>query len=211
MRAPLVTFLTGLLAGPLLAQDPPIVSQGSPSYALRPGDVLEISVWGREEYSGRFQVDEQGRVHYPVLGEINAAALTVAEFRDTLRTGLSRLFTNPFVTVTPRFRITVLGEVRSPGLYVVDPTLSVLDIVALAGGATPVGNLNNIRLFRSGEEQRVSFEEASVRGQTIQQIGVRSGDQVMVPRRGFTRQDLNMILLIAQIGLSVAIFISTVN
>jgi polysaccharide export outer membrane protein len=113
------------------------------------------------------------------------------------------------VTIIPRFRIAVLGEVRTPGLYTVDPTLSVLDVVALAGGSTPVGNLGKIKVFRGGGETRVSFEEESLRGRSLQEIGIRSGDQVIVPRSFFTRNDLSFLLQFLQIGLSIAIFVRT--
>jgi protein involved in polysaccharide export with SLBB domain len=130
---------------------------------------------------------------------------------NTLKAGLGSLFAEPFVTITPRFRIAVLGEVRTPGLYTVDPTLSVLDVIALAGGATPVGNLGKIKVFRVGEETRVSFEQEVLGGRSLQEIGIRSGDQVVVPRKFFTRQDLSFLLQFFQIGLSVAIFVNTIR
>ncbi len=86
-----------------------------------------------------------------------------------------------------------------------------LDIVALAGGATNVGNLGKIRLLRPGSEVQLSFEQESVRGRPLTEIGVRSGDQIMVPRRFFTREDFGIVLALAQIALSVAILITTVN
>ncbi len=195
-----------------VAQEPaPVISQSGGSYSLGPGDIVRILVWGHEEYSGQFQVDEDGKLTYPVIGEINAGELTVAALRDTLRTGLERLFTNPFVTITPQFRIAVLGEIQRPGLYTVDPTLSVLDVVAMAGGASPVGNLGKIRVLRSGAETRLSFEQEAIRGRTLQEIGVRSGDEIIVPRRFFTRQDLWTALQMVQLALSIAIFVITVG
>ncbi|MFQ6046006.1 MAG: polysaccharide biosynthesis/export family protein [Gemmatimonadales bacterium] len=195
-------------AGPGSTQE---ASVGGAAYRLRPGDIIEITVWGQEDYSGQFQIDENGILAYPMLGEIDTEDLNIAQLRDTLRTGLRLLFAEPFVTITPRFRIAVLGEVRSPGLYVVDPTLSVLDVVALAGGANPVGDLGKIKVFRGGGETRVSFEEESLRGRSLQEIGIRSGDEVVVPRRFLTRQDLTILAQLLQIGLSIAIFVNTLK
>ncbi len=194
-------------AAVLPAQDQPGPLQ---PYALRPGDIVEITVWGREDYSGEFQVDELGLIRYPVLGGIDTRGMTIAALRDTLQAGLERLFVNPFVTITPKFRIAVLGEVRSPGLYAVDPTLSVLDVVALAGGSTAVGNLDKIRLFRSGTESRVSFAQETIRARTLRDIGIRSGDEIIVPRRFFTRQDFSILLALAQIALSIVILANTI-
>lgn len=200
-----------LAAVPVWAQDPPVVTSAGASYSLRPGDIVRITVWGHEDLSGQFQVNEEGTLQYPLLGDISIEGLTVSQLRDRLRSGLETLFTAPFVTITPLFRIAVLGEVRTPGLYTVDPTLSVLDIVAMAGGPTSSGNVDKIRLLRGGTETRVSFEEQMARGRTLQEVGVRSGDEIVVPRRFFTRSDWVILLDVVQIALTVAIFVNTVN
>lgn len=206
-----VLLAAGTLTTPLLAQDAPIFTQSGGAYSLTPGDLVRIVVWGRDEYSGQFQVDEEGRLHYPVLGTIETTGLTVAALRDTLRVGLERLFTNPFVTVTPLFRVAVLGWVHTPGLYTVDPTLSVLDMVALAGGATSAGNLDKITVYRGGEASVMSFEQAAMAGQTLQEIGVRSGDEIMVPRKWFAREDWFIVLQLMTLALTTATFIVTVS
>ena len=198
-----------LLAAPLAAQDAPVVAQGPSSYSLRPGDIIRISVWGQDAYSGQFQIDEEGLLHYPIIGELNTRDMSLAALRDTVRAGLERLFTNPFVTITPLFRIAVLGQVLKPGLYTVDPTLSVLDIVALAGGATPAGNLEKIKLYRGGAESNVNYEQTALVGHTLQQVGVRSGDEIMVPRKSFTREDWSIVLAGTNLALTAAIFVVT--
>jgi protein involved in polysaccharide export with SLBB domain len=207
MRKLLVLLLFAVIATPAAAQEQTAPS-GS-SYMLRSGDVLQIVVWRQEGYSGSFKVDETGIVQYPVLGDIDTRSKTVAQIREEIRAGLARIFNEPFVTVTPQFNIAVLGEVRSPGLYPVDPTLTVLDIVAKAGGPNANGNINKIRLLRGGQTLDLRFERDQVGGLTLQEVGLRSGDQIMVARRSFTNQDLRTLLSILTVGLSVAIFINT--
>jgi polysaccharide export outer membrane protein len=184
-----------------------VVGSGPASYALRPGDILKVDVWGNEAFSGQFIVDETGRLQYPVLGEIDARNLTLGELRERLKTGLEEIFKSPFITVTPLFRMAVLGEVRLPSLYTVDPTLSVLDVVAMAGGPTPNGNMNKIRLLRDGQQLALAFNE----GRSLQDMGVRSGDQIIVPKRTFTRDDLQVLMGLAQLGLTIAIFANTLG
>lgn len=203
-----VLMLTALAAPSTAQQQGPIVTSGVSEYTLRPGDVLRIEVWGRDEFSGQFQIDESGSFLYPVLGSFDTTDLTVAQVRDSIRSGLERLFNAPFVRVTPLFRVAVLGEVRSPGLYTVDPTLTAIDVVALAGGAGPDGNTNKIRLLRGGTASEMGVEQA-MRGQTLAEIGIRSGDQVYVPRKSLTTQDWYIIIQLAQLALSVAILINT--
>ena len=183
-------------------------SGSSPSYRLRPGDILVITVWGQDDYSGSFKVDETGRIPYPVLGEINTRDKTMTQIREEIMAGLQRLFNDPFVTVNPQFSIAVLGEVNNPGLFPVDPTLTVLDIVAMAGGPGPNGNINKIRLLRGGQSLDLRFEPNRVGALTLQEVGLRSGDQIMISRRFFTRDDLRTLLMVVQLALSVAIFVS---
>ena len=183
-------------------------SGSSPSYRLRPGDILVITVWGQDDYSGNFKVDETGRIPYPVLGEIDTRDKTMTQIREEIMVGLQTLFNDPFVTVNPQFSIAVLGEVNNPGLFPVDPTLTVLDIVAMAGGPGPNGNINKIRLLRGGQSLDLRFESNRVGALTLQEVGLRSGDQIMISRRFFTRDDLRTLLMVVQLALSVAIFVS---
>lgn len=207
LRKALLIFPLICAATAAAAQEEGLITTGSGGYTMRPGDVLRIEVWGRQELTGRFQVDELGNVNYPMLGAISTVGINVAELRDTLRTGLESLFADPFVTIIPLFRLAVLGKVRDPGLYTVDPTLTVLDVVALAGGPSADGNLNGTRLLRGGEEIRVNLRRQSLRGQTLQEMGVRSGDQIIVPRKAITAGDLSLFVAVAQLGLSLAILL----
>ena len=211
MHTYLLAALLVTTAFPLSAQEPErgLVTAATQAYRLRPGDVLQITVWGRDEFTGRFQVDENWNIQYPALGEFSVRDLTISDVRDRLRAGLERNFRNPFIIVTPLFRMAVLGHVRDPGLYTVDATLSVIDVVALAGGPSAGGNMRKIRLYRGGQQIELDFERESLSGRTLAEIGVRSGDEIMVPRRWFTRQDLLLLLGVAQLGVSIAILINT--
>ena len=207
LRKALLIFPLICAATTAAAQEEGLVTTWSGGYTLRPGDVLRIEVWRREELTGRFQVDELGNVNYPMLGAISTVGINVAELRDTLRTGLENLFADPFITITPLFRLAVLGKVRNPGLYTVDPTLTVLDVVALAGGPAANGNMNGTRLIRGGEEIRIDLRRQSLRGQTLQEMGVRSGDQIVVPRKAITAGDIAVFAAVAQVGLSLIILL----
>ncbi len=204
---PLIALLLALLAGSLGAQQPQNVplTQAASNYRLRPGDFVRVAVWGQEAYTGLYQIDERGILEYPGVGEIDARELTVADLRDRIRKGLETIFNSPFVVVRPEFRMAVLGQVLRPGLYTVDPTLSVLDVVAMAGGPTPSGNLNGVKLLTSGDEPRPGVDPRRLKGHTLQEIGVRSGDQIMVPRKFFSREDWILLLQIAQLAVSVVV------
>ena len=208
LRSSVFGLVLSLAGGSVAAQQTTAAAPApTTSYMLRAGDVLKVTVWGHADFSGQFVVDETNHIQFPVIGDIDAHNVSVAELRDRLRAGLDQLFKQPFVTVEPLFRMAVLGQVRSPGLYTVNPTLSVLDVVAMAGGPTPSGSLNKIQLMRGGEALQLSFSK----GSSLQDMGVRSGDQIMVGRKGFSREDLGLILTVAQVALSVAILVTTLK
>ena len=193
------------------AQAPNIITSSGGSYSLRSGDILRVDVWGRSEYSGLFQVNEEGFIFYPFIGEIDTKEVTVAQLRDTLLVELERLFSNPFVSVKPQFRVAVVGHVVRPGLYYVDPTLTILDVISVAGGATELANTGKIKVFRPGEAEQLDFEAEMIAARTLQEIGVRSGDDILVPRKFLARPDISLILQAITVLLSVAIFANTVN
>jgi protein involved in polysaccharide export with SLBB domain len=177
------------------AQAPGVDTTTSP-LAIRPGDVVKIQVWGHEELSGEFPVDENYNLLFPLVGSINVRQVTVSQLRERLNMELSQLFQRPFFTLTPMFRVAVLGEVFKPGLYSVDPTLTVFDLLALAGGPTRQANEKKLQLIRGGESVRVSLEPAAIARSTLRELGVRSGDQLVMGRATFTREDFGLLLAI---------------
>jgi len=129
--------------------------------------------------------------------------LSVTGLRERLNTDLSQLFQRPFIAVTPLFRVAVLGEVLKPGLLSADPTLTIFDLIALAGGPTRDANQNKLQLIRGGQNIRLSLDPAAIARSTLQELGVHSGDQVVVPRKSLTFQDWSLIVQIASLALLV--------
>lgn len=148
---------------------------------LQPGDLLRVTIWREEDLSGDFMVDQDGTVTLPLLGKQRAVGIPFPALRDTLLSRYETQLRNPSITVIPLRRINVLGEVQRPGMYPVDPTVSLAGALALAGGSTPQGDLRKIRILRDGEviRQRVGT------GETLSSAGIRSGDEIIVDRRNW--------------------------
>jgi polysaccharide biosynthesis/export protein len=151
------------------------------TFALGPGDVIRVRIWREPSLDGDFQIDEGGSLTLPLLGTRPVAGIPWIELRDSLLVAYRRELKAPSVTLTPLRRVYVLGEVNRPGLYLADPTLSLAGIVALAGGASPTGDLRKLRVVRQGQ---TVIERASIEGQLVQ-ADVRSDDQVFVDRRNW--------------------------
>lgn len=161
---------------------------------LQPGDVVRIQVFGREELTGEYPVDENSDLLLPLIGEINIRGLTVPALRQRIRSAYAGLFTQSYVSIIPLFRVAVLGEVVRPGLFSADPTMTVFDLLALAGGLMPTGRQGDLRLIRDGATFSLRLDAASLASATLRDLGVRSGDQMIVPRKRFTT-DVYVLML----------------
>jgi protein involved in polysaccharide export with SLBB domain len=185
--------LTGLLLCLMAAFAAPAAAQASADVVLRPGDAIRISVWREQDLSGDFPVDETGHVILPMLGSVTVAGRTVAQVREELLAGYARQLRNPSITVVPMRRVNVLGEVIHPGIFTVDPTVALSDLLAMAGGAAPSGDPRRIRLVRDGQVLTERLEP----GVALTSMDVRSGDQIFVGRRSW--MDRNSAVVVSTI------------
>lgn len=169
--------------------------------SLLPGDVIEIRIWLEPDLSGKFQVDEDGTVVLPLLGRKQVVGVSPVELRDQLTEEYRRYLINPSVNITLLRRISVLGEVRLPGLYTVDATVSVADVIAMAQGLSPEGDANEIVLVREGKIIRSNLTGTMV----IAESDIRSGDQIIVGRRSWASRNLGALIGLIAAVTSVAI------
>lgn len=158
-RRSLLRFVTlgaagGLVSACMTTSDPVTLEQPA-EYRLGPGDQLRITVFGETELSGQFLVGSQGRIAYPLVGEVQAAGMTVLEFTESLQTALQQYLRSPNVSVeVANYRpFFILGEVQRPGTYPYSANLTVLNAVATAGGFTPRANRGRVFIRHANEPE----------------------------------------------------------
>jgi polysaccharide export outer membrane protein len=180
-----VLLLAGIMLAPqaVEAQVDSASSRDStgPGDLLRPGDVIKLTVWREPDWSGEFPVNEAGVATLPRLGAISVTGLTADSLRRFVTNSLGVFLKNPSIEITPLRRIQVLGAVRTPGLYPVPPTVTVGDVVALAGGATSEGKADQVVLRRDGSDLNVKLDK----GTRLADTPIRTGDQLYVPERSW--------------------------
>ena len=120
----------------------------SANYVIGPEDVLTVTVFNEPGLSGRFRVENDGHFNYPFLGRIHAGGVTISDVATILKAKLSEGYLrNPQVTVdVDQFRsqsVFVMGEVRSPGKYVLSGSVSLLEVLAQAGSTTAAGGFRD--------------------------------------------------------------------
>ena len=160
---------------------------GAAQTNVAPGDVLRISVWPSTELSGEFTVEETGIVYLPLLGDVRVGGVSIDQVRADLRGRYGDVVRNPVVTVTPMFRITVTGEVQRPGVHMITPTNTLLDVIGMAGGFREAANADRVRIVRPGQVVEFDAVRALETGEGMHVVELRSGDHVVVPTaRQFT-------------------------
>lgn len=190
MRSIIVKLLVicfGTVAVPANAQDTPSADQGG--YLVNAGDRLDISVWKEEDLQRQVLVRPDGAFSFPLAGQIVAKDRTVAEIRKELESRLSRYIPDLVTTVTvvdvSGNTIFVIGQVKTPGSFVMNPVLDVMQALSMAGGTTPFASLKDIRILRreGGVQTALEFDYTEVAdGQSLEQnIQLQAGDVVVVP------------------------------
>jgi len=208
-RSTLVAPLAGLalalaLAACSSAPPPSAGSPAEPDPGIRPGDVVRVQVWREADLSGSFRVDDRGVVTLPLLGSRDVAGRDAAELRDDLLADYREFIQNPSIEVTVLRRINILGSVTQPGLYPVDETISLAEALGLAGGITPEGDPGDIRLYRDDGMVREGLD----RGLLVGDIGVRSGDRIVVGEKNWFERNPGAFigtLIAAAAGITVAL------
>lgn len=126
-----------MVAGCATQQLPPLPLAERAAYRLDTGDVVRVIVFNQQGFSTDYAVADDGTLSFPILGEINARALTVEELKQEIRAGLKNgVLKDPAVSVQmSQYRpFFVVGEVAKPGQYPYIPELNALGAVAVAGG-----------------------------------------------------------------------------
>ena len=158
-------------------------------YQLGPEDVLEISVWKEPDLTKQIAVRPDGKISYPLIGEVQAAGKTVKQLREEISKRLEKYVTDAQVTVillkTQYYKIYVVGKVNKPGEFLVGRPANVMQALAMAGGLTPFASPSKIVIIRKsgGSEQTLPFDYKSVaKGEFLEQnITLLPGDVVVVP------------------------------
>jgi len=184
--------ITRLIAVPILLASAAVFPQdeGKDRYTVQSGDTLEVSVWREEDLHREVLVRPDGLFSFPLVGDIDANNKTVDQLTEEVGRRLQRFISDPVVTVTVKSidgnKIYLLGQVNTPGAFVVNPRVDVMQALSLAGGTTPFASLNDIVIVRrnlDGSQRAMKFKYKDVeRGRDLEQnILLESGDIVIVP------------------------------
>lgn len=190
-------FLAGLVGLILLAR----AGAGAPSesYRIGPGDVLKITVYGHEDLSRLGVVAADGRMPFPLIGEVQTSGLSPTDLEARLRELLGKDYlVNPQVSVSVQEyrsqKVFVLGEAEKPGTYPLTGRATLLDVLSQAGGpARTAGRQAVIVRFPKSEGPVTPGTAGSTTlranlkklldGDGSENIVLESGDTIYLPKQ----------------------------
>jgi polysaccharide export outer membrane protein len=160
-------------------------------FTIGPEDVLGILVWREQEMTTDVTVRPDGMITMPLIRDVKAAGLTPNQLADRIQEALREFITDASVTVIVRQmnsrRVFITGEVARPGAYALASPMTVMQLIAVAGGLTEFAKPANISIMcvEGGKTRTFPFDYKNVaNGKKPQQnITLKPGDTVVVPER----------------------------
>lgn len=160
-----------------------------PAYVIGPSDVLSIMFWRDKDMSVDVTVRPDGKISLPLLNEINASGFTPEQLRTKILEAAGKILEDPDATVVVKEihsrNVFITGNVTKPATYALNSDMTVLQLIAVAGGLLEYADSKNIVVIRNenGRQQYHKFNYNDVVRQKGmgQNIPLKPGDTVVVP------------------------------
>ncbi len=146
-------------------------------WTLLPGDQVRVRVYREPDLSGQYLVNGRGEVYIPGIGRINAAGMTVDSVTQIITSGFTKRIIDAVIDVGIVRSIPVLGQVKSPGVYDAEPSMSVQQLVAKSGGIRGTSLETPTYLLRKGRDGARYSLASDLR---LDRIAFDEGDAIVV-------------------------------
>ena len=177
---------------------PSAVGPVDAGYIVGPGDELRLTLWGGTDLQRDLEVDREGRVYVPEVGQFTVVGKRLDELRREMRTWLSQdfaglaadpptIYMDLTVTRVRPVQVFVLGEVAQPGGYTISSYATVFNALYSVGGPLRRGSLRNVKIIRDGDVvATVDLYDYLLRGADTDPVQLQSNDYIFIPPRGTT-------------------------
>lgn len=158
-------------------------------YVIGADDVLTVVFWREKDMSSEVAVRPDGKISLPLLNEVQASGLTPEQLRLQLTTAAAKFIEEPTVTVVVKQinsrKVFITGMVGKPGPYPLSGPMTVLQLIAMAGGLHEYADSKNISIVRVVDGRQTSFrfnyKDVMKRKNLQQNIELKPGDTIIVP------------------------------
>ncbi len=158
------------------------------------GDAVRIQIWQLYDnvsskspisnLSSDYKIDNRGYIYMPFVGLVNVGNKRPMQVEELIKKKYENLLTDPFIYVRPLIRVTIRGQVSRPGSYRVDPQISFWTLMEFAGGPTARASLKKMRVVRGDRTVVDNLLQAFENAYSLSDLGIQSGDQVLIPPKG---------------------------
>jgi protein involved in polysaccharide export with SLBB domain len=183
MMIALVTLVPGLAR----AQAQPAGGAGWAEGGITAGDLLRVTVLREPLLSFEQTVPADGIIDFHRLGRKDVRGLSGEALRGQLVQEYARYLVDPTIRVDVMRKVQILGAVREPKVYLLHPTMTIADAIAMAGGHLPEGRTDRVELRREGQTIEVLLLASD--NNMLADSPVRSGDQLFIPERPFVSRN----------------------
>jgi len=166
-----------LVAGPAGGEEP--------DYVIGADDLLHIVVWDNKDLEQQVVVRPDGKISFPLAGDLKAAGLTVPQLTEALTERLAKTLKEPNVSVMVKeirsFRVFFIGRVARPGSYPIKPGTPLLQALTIAGGYSEGADLPAAYIIRGDQKISVDLRRLVQDGDLDMNLPLQSDDTVVVP------------------------------
>jgi polysaccharide export outer membrane protein len=156
-----------------------------PDYILSPGDEIQIYTWGRENQNQTAIIDNEGMFHYPPLSPMRLAGMKFSDAQEMIIRELQKINgmkASVGLGKLKSIRVFVLGEVKSPGSYILPAGGTVTSALFQSGGIRDIGSLRSIQLKRNGRQvATLDLYDMLLNGNNRTDQQLLPGDVIFVP------------------------------
>lgn len=168
-------------------------------YRIQPGDQLALDFYMNSEFNDTTTVDPNGKIVLRMVGPVQAAGLTPSQLASSIDKAYSNELRNPGAVVhlnsLPSRQVYVEGEVTKPGAFPLQPGMTAVQALALAGGVTDNSDPESAVLIRRdacGQPQgsKIDLAAATKKPGSAEDVALAARDVVVVPKSGIANADL---------------------
>ena len=173
------------IAGVAEAQTSQTSQTADDEYKIGTEDILHIIVWDNKDLEQTVMVRPDGKISFPLAGEIRAQDLTVPQLAEVITQRLSAAVKNPNVSVMVKeirsFRVHMVGRIARPGVYPIKAGSPLLQALTLAGGPGPGADLPASYIIRGDKTIPVDLQKLIQDGDLSKNVKLEREDTIVVP------------------------------
>ena len=154
-------------------------------YKISLRDQLRVILSGSRDQIFNLNVNLDGTILFPELGSVYVAGLTFREVKDKLSNLINQSFIGVNIDISLQNlsakKVTIVGAVKSPGTYLINPFSTITGALAYSGGISEIGSLRDIKLVRSnGTVFSFDLYDLLIRGDRSNDLAIEAGDTILI-------------------------------